>query len=231
MGEIKSKQESVEQKGEEKDEELERARGQIGSIFDQNSTGQERIETFVKKMGPILDSEFLDGESIRKAMESCTKFDKKEEFIKEMMSALEPVLTFKKNNPELFEQLRRTAVMNLEGMKPINDILYYGGRGDYLHIHLAPAGDFGLAKLKGQVLDGLQKLAEIVKNQENIKTIEATSWIVAKNPKLMEKLGFEVQGEIDEEFKQRHFQGDKRKISKATMSREELLKRYLKKEE
>jgi hypothetical protein len=116
--------------------------------------------------------------------------------------------------------------MSQEGMKPLNEIMYYGGRDDYIHIHLANARD--LKNLRALVLDGLQKLAEVIKNNEKVKTIEATSWIVAKNPGLMEKMGFEVEGEIDEEFRRRHFSDDKRKISKATIGREEFLKRYLK---
>ena len=149
------------------------------------------------------------------------------------MAALDPILVFRREHRHEFEQLTRKVVMEparQDGMTPLNEVMYYGGRDNYVHIHLAQAKDVGVSKLRALVLDGLQKLAEQIKGNEQVQDIEATSWIVAKNPKLMEKLGFTVEGEVDEEFRRQHFSGDERKISRATIKREEFLKRYLKKE-
>lgn len=211
---------------EEKDEELERAKDSFAVVFDNHKDGEERVRVITDRLGKILDSDDFDGEEVRKSLQTCSKTEDKKEFVDGVMLALQPVLTFRKNNPQAFEKLAREVAMSQEGMKPLNEIMYYGGRDDYIHIHLANARD--LKNLRALVLDGLQKLAEVIKNNEKVKTIEATSWIVAKNPGLMEKMGFEVEGEIDEEFRRRHFSDDKRKISKATIGREEFLKRYLK---
>jgi len=211
---------------EEKDEELERAKDSFAVVFDNHKDGEERVRVITDRLGKILDSDDFDGEEVKKSLQACSKIEDKKEFVDGVMLALQPVLTFRKNNPQAFEKLAREVAMSQEGMKPLNEIMYYGGRDDYIHIHLANARD--LKNLRALVLDGLQKLAEVIKNNEKVKTIEATSWIVAKNPGLMEKMGFEVEGEIDEEFRRRHFSDDKRKISKATIGREEFLKRYLK---
>lgn len=211
---------------EEKDEELERAKDSFVVVFKNHKDGQERVNVIAGRLGKILDSDAFDGEAVKKSLQACSKIEDEKEFVDGVMLALQPVLTFRKNNPQAFEKMAREVAMSQEGMKPLNEIMYYGGRDDYIHIHLANARD--MKKLRALVLDGLQKLAEIIKADEKVKTIEATSWIVAKNPGLMEKMGFEVEGEIDEEFRRRHFGDDKRKISKATISREEFLKRYLK---
>jgi hypothetical protein len=50
---------------------------------------------------------------------------------------------------------------------------------------------------------------------------------VASNPGLLEKLGFEIEGPIDEETRKKHFADDPRPISKAVISREKLLEKYL----
>ncbi len=220
--------EKLKPENEEEDQEIKQVKKSIEGIFEQHKNGSERVEVVIKKLSQFLDSDAFDGKKIKESLEACSQIEDKKEFIESIISALEPILDFRKSSPEAFEQMRRQAAMEQEGMTPINEILYYGGREDYLHIHLAPAKDAGIGKLRAQVLEGLQKLAEVIKDNKQIKEIEATSWIVAKNPKLMEKLGFEVHGEIDEEFRRQHLSGDERKISRATISRKEFLKRYFK---
>ncbi|MEK7664968.1 MAG: hypothetical protein AAB361_02400 [Patescibacteria group bacterium] len=215
---------------EKKDSEIERAKKSFATVFEQHKDGRERAEVVIKRLGGILDLDAFDGVKIKQSIEACSQIDDEKQFVDGVISALEPILTFRKNNPQAFEQMAREVVMNQEGMKPLNEIMYYGGHDNYVHIHLAHARDIGIGKLRSLVLDGLQKLAEVVKNNEKIEDIEATSWIVAKNPKLIEKLGFEVQGEINEEFRRQYFSEDERDIAMATIKREEFLKRYLKEE-
>lgn len=76
--------------------------------------------------------------------------------------------------------------------------------------------------------DGLRELARQVKEDERIKEIKATSWIVAANPGLLEKAGFTIGGAIDEKIKMEHFNDEDRPVFWAHMSRENLLEKYLK---
>lgn len=79
--------------------------------------------------------------------------------------------------------------------------------------------------------EGLQKLAEIVKENESLQVIAATSWIVARKTERLEELGFTDMGPITDEEREQHFKGDTRPINKAVISREDFLKKYLKAKE
>ena len=75
--------------------------------------------------------------------------------------------------------------------------------------------------------EGLEELAKTVKENQAVKRVEAISWIVADHPKILEKLGFTVVGEIDEEMRRKYYADDNRPIGRATVSREDFLRRYL----
>lgn len=62
---------------------------------------------------------------------------------------------------------------------------------------------------------------------ERIKEIQATSWIVASNPGLLEKAGFTVAGSISEEMRMEHFSNESRPVSWAQINREKFLKLWL----
>ena len=214
----------------ENDPELKRAKDSFVRVFNDYKTGEERVGVLKERMNALLMYGSFDDEAIKKLLESCSAAENEQEFVKNVFAALEPILMFRKENPEEFERITREIVMNKEGMKSLNEIMYYGVHGDLLHIHLAPARELGAMKLRTAIIEGLHRLAEIVKKDEEIKNIEATSWIVAhkSGAKLIEKLGFDIEGEVDGEFKQKHFKDEERKVSRAVMAREELLKRYLK---
>jgi hypothetical protein len=77
--------------------------------------------------------------------------------------------------------------------------------------------------------DGLRELARRLEQDASMKDVSqitATSWIVAAHPRILEGLGFTVDGPIDEEKRQRDFADETRPISKAHITREDFLKRY-----
>jgi len=94
-------------------------------------------------------------------------------------------------------------------------------------IHIAPKGDLNLGEVIKSIRTGFKKLAKQVKEDERIKEVQATSWIVASNPGLLERFGFTVEGIIDEKMKAEHFSDEKRPVAYAHISREELLKNIL----
>jgi hypothetical protein len=94
-------------------------------------------------------------------------------------------------------------------------------------IHVAPKGDLKLGAVIKAFRDGLKELARQVREDERIKEIQATSWIVASNPGLLEKVGFVVEGAIDEKMKTEHFSDENRPVSWAHMSRKAFLDKYL----
>ena len=149
------------------------------------------------------------------------------EFIGKVSELLRPVAVTKIDNPKLYEAIQQRKILEQKGYVKINDLFAYGlgESGDYLHLHIFPVkereGKLGLIK------EGMRELARIVEANKNIKVATATSWIVAKNPRMMQTLGFEIEGPIDEGIRKKHFSDDSRPISKAYITRQELLKRYL----
>jgi len=221
------------ERAEESANEIQMVKKITGEIFDSYKEGPERIKDILFKIKPFLEFNLIDGNKIREALEKCSTIEDKDKFIEKVLSSLEPILDLKNNNPQAFEKIQREALVERGGgrVKKINEILLYSEAPEgIIHIHLAPAKELakeqGIGGVKKLVIEGLEKLAEIVEKNEGIKEIRATSWIVAKIPQLIEKLGFTVMGEIDEEIRKKYFANDERKISTAIITREEFLKKY-----
>jgi len=209
------------------DNELERAKKRFGKIFDDHEDGTKRVEDILSRIRPFLESDLIDGKKIHKSLEQCSTIETKGEFIEKAFSALEPILDLKMNNPDAFEKIQREAFVEQSGFTRLNEVLSYGEYDNVIHIHLAPSKEIGIGKVRTLVREGLEKLAGIVKEKEEVKEVTATSWIVAEHPKLMEILGFTVKGEIDQETRERHFMDDNREIHRATMERKDFLSKYL----
>lgn len=189
-----------------------RIKEEIAKIFQSNGTGNERIQAIISKIKPLLSDEQFSG--ITPALQSLSSIEDEGEFVESVFLVLQPVLELKK----------RVTIAQRHGFVELNDVLSYGMGEDLVHIH---AESFR----KRPTQDGLQKLAEIVNKNENVRYIIATSWIVSKKPEWLEELGFTDMGPITEEEREKHFKDDTRPINRAVMSREDFLKRYLKKEE
>ncbi len=201
----------------------------IGDIFDNFSTGKERVCNLMSILEPFLkNNDIIEGEAIKKALEGCVTADQKDVFIKGVMDALQPVIDLKSADPGKFEQAQRRVFVKEGGFTSLSEVLSYGQYKDVAHIHLAPAEKYGVAKARRSMQEGLKKLAKIIVESPEIKTIEAISWIVAKNPKIIESFGFKNEGQIDEETKALYFDKEKRPVSRAVMTREDFLARYLK---
>ncbi len=115
----------------------------------------------------------------------------------------------------------------IEQSFPINEILYYGISGDNLHIHFEDASRFSNAKKEELMNNGLKNLAIIVASNPEIKKVTACSWMVARFPRQIKKLGFEIMGPVGKEVTQKYFKNEKRPVHWAMMSREEFLVKYL----
>jgi len=146
---------------------------------------------------------------------------------------LEPIVALRINQSKIFEKVQRENTINSNGNLKLSEVLYTSlneQNKNEIFIHLAPAEEFikenGIANLKKEVEKGLAKLAEIVESNKNIEKITATSWIVAKNPLILERLGFTVVGEISEKERMEDFNNEKRPVAKAFIERSDFLARY-----
>src|SRR3989344_1428111 len=115
---------------------------------------------------------------------------------------MEPLIVLRVTRAEIFERMHRENALSSDGNTKLSEVLYAGlreGSKKDIEIHLASATEFikekGIGNFKKEVESGLVKLAEIIKSDPNIERISAVSWIVAKNPLLLRKLGFTIVGE------------------------------------
>lgn len=130
---------------------------------------------------------------------------------------------------EELETRQREVFMSHGDFVPLSEALAFGVSNGTAHIHLAPSSALGIAALRADVEAGLRELARRLKEDEDLKGVEiikGTSWIVAKNPRLMERLGFTIDGPISEEERATHFSEESRPVAAAHMDREDFLARY-----
>lgn len=129
------------------------------------------------------------------------------------------------NSSGILEYFTSSVKFIKENVKKINK-----EDAETILIHLPPAKEFikaeGMAKFKEEIVKGLIELAKVIKLHPEIKKIYSISWIVAKNPILLERLGFTIEGQISEDEKKKHFTEETRPVAKAFMTSEDFLNRY-----
>lgn len=204
----------------------------LTQVFDNGAEASKRTDEFEKRLksflvvgdGGCLSQFEIDG--IRNKFQSYCSLEDKEEFIKQGLDSLKPLIEWKKNNEAAFEAKMRENFVSASGFTRLNESLSYGKDKDDIHIHVAPSETLSVGQKLNLLKDGLRRLQEIVKNDEEIKLVSATSWIIAteKGQGIMEKLGFEVTGLISKELKERFFRSETRPVFGAYIKREDFLK-------
>ncbi len=188
-----------------------KAREEIVKIFQSNKTGNERVGVIVSKIKPLISDEQLG--IITPVLQEMSTIEDEGAFVEGVLSVLKPIIELKK-------RVDSKTITQRHGFTELNEVLSYGIGDGLAHIH---AGSFRRRPIE----EGLRKLAEIIKKNEDVRVITASSWIVARKPEWLEDLGFTDTGPISEEEREKHFKDDTRPINKAVMSREDFLKRYL----
>jgi hypothetical protein len=224
---------SNENKDIKKDEDALKLEEYLHNVFIEYNNGQGRIDKILKELNPTIENNYfkqkfsqkVDIKELLKSLTDCAGIETEEKFVQKTFSLLNILLELKKLNPKDFEKVHRETFS--EKFIRLNEILSYGKSGDTIHIHFADAKTLTIKEKINFFIDGLKKLALIVKDDEEIKQINGTSWIIAKNPKLIERFGFTYAGKIDEEMRDLHFRDEKEKVEWAYMERDEFLKKYL----
>lgn len=213
----------------EQEDAISGARRELESFSHKFADPQQRYAELEKRIEPVfknIGDVFLPPEQqaeIRKQLQSCSTIEDPVLFTDAAMAILLPVIKVREEHKKEFEEAQAKAMNELSGFTEINRLLSYGKDGDRIHIH-APFGRTVEGKLK-LYREGMRKLAEIVENDPEVKKITATSALVAEHPSLFERAGFEIS-EVPEWIKEEHFDGQKN-IKKASISRDEFLKRFL----
>lgn len=192
----------------------------------------DRVAILLNKTRLLLshiDSGLLSedqAQTVYDGIEACSAIDDQEVFITSLLDVLKPLIDLQTTNFSELEGAKIEAINEAHGWNKLNQLLSYGKSGPVVHLHV-PAGESVLNK-REQYYEGLAKLAKIVEADPEIQWIEETSFIVAEHPGLFTRDNFTIS-EVSQEFKQQHFPGD-REIKKASLDREEFLKRFLPKQ-
>ena len=180
----------------------------LGMIFDSNNSGPERTGALLKRLEPFLTSTLIEGESIRQSLRELPAIEERGQFVESTFSLLGPFVDLRINHEEEFDRLR-------PGDTPVtlvNEIFAYGLYENSADIHLGLSG-LPMGEIKKLFIEGLKELAKVVNDNKKIIVITGESWIIAKNPGIVEKLGFTI---------------DDKNARSASISREDFLGRYLK---
>lgn len=159
---------------------------------------------FADEAGAILESAlraFLNPQNVREAARRHERMIREEEVSRHPDRRLSP-----------------------EGM------LVYGVDNETVHLHIHPAKTLTEKEKREDLNIGLRTLAKKLQEDPTLKDvtqITGTSWIVAAAPNMMRGLGFTIDpNPLDPEFLQKHFPDEKRPVRRASMPREEFLKKY-----
>ncbi len=208
-------------------EEYRKAKTRLLEIF-QNKNRDEIKEMYseIRRFATIINWD--PEEAVRKIEESYNQ-ENPDVFVNTSFEAVKDLIDHRIEHPEAFERVRREGVLQHQGNVKLSELMYYNMdmENNTAFIHIAPKGDMKLGEIIRSFREGMKELARQVKEDERIKEIQATSWIVASNPGLLKKAGFIVEGAIDEKTKIEHFDNETRMVSWAHISREDLLKKYL----
>ncbi len=172
--------------------------------YNLNDNNKDRIEKILSgiKVFFDMDDSPLDTEEIKEAFRACTG-ETKEEFIESLMVAVKPFIDLKVSDPVLFEEWERSLFMTGDKDHKINQLVGYEEDDDgWLNMHFASnkyISSDQKRKLPKMFVESMRHLAELAKKDESIRGINAESWIVAKHPKMVERYGFEVTGEVPEQ--------------------------------
>lgn len=125
------------------------------------------------------------------------------------------------------ERNLREILLNNPNIKEINELIAYDfDEEGNMHLHVLPNQHSTITEKMTLMKQGLKLTANILIGHPEVKFLYATSWIVAENPKLLEMLGFTIEGEISEIERTTEFSDEQRDVWKAVIPREDFIDRY-----
>ncbi len=202
-----------------------RVRLSLVDSFDRNGGASGAVAKISQRLANYHELLEQTPEELKAALAACSQIEDKDEFVAQVLQILEPLLILKQQDPVRWETVARREFVRNGGFEQINDLLAYSIEGDTLHLHVPPNETTPIKVKINLIKDGLKKVAEVIKEHPEVEHIIGKSWIVASHGSLLERLGFTVE-ELSDEVKARSQELDPRDIALASISREELLKRY-----
>lgn len=205
----------------------------FSEIFRNESDPEKRLANIYSRVPKFFDPtdnhlDEADIQTMKNHLENVSKIEDADEFLSEGLKAFTPLINWHNEDKISFEKKLRENTVASKGFTPLNEMVTYGKEKDFIHIHVSPSETLGLSEKIMMTKDAFSKLAEIVKQDENMKEIVASSWIVAANPGLMKNFGFTVDEPIsgDELKEEKENAAHQRPEATARISRDDLLRIY-----
>src|SRR3989344_7509668 len=193
------------------------------------------LNTTIEEYFKYLERNIFPQEIKDKAQASlriCAEIPNKKNFIKCVMQSVQPFIYIRATYPKEFEEVQARINNKEQGYIELNRVVTYEKIGNTIHLHHSPAKTLKAVRLYALYRDAMRKLAKIVKGDQEIEKIDAVSWIVTKISEVFEENGFTVKRLDKSPNSPDSFdllKKDAEKISLASVSREEFLKRFLNK--
>ena len=206
----------------------EETRSALGTLFDANPDPEQRRGLVREKLRIFNKKEGEFSEAVRLATQAGL-LENREAFIATAVKALEPIITLRVEEPEMFQDIQQRGRVVDSNFIPLSELLSYElGEDGWMRLHVADKKGVPPLELYGLMRQGLKKLAKFLKEHPEIPGAVGTSWIVAdkQGARLLKMLGFTMEGPIQEEMRQAYFAEETRPIAISRISREEVLKRY-----
>jgi len=165
--------------------------------------------------------------TITEQLEGIEEAQDVDAFTTHVLRAFKPVVTYIKANPREYQKEQQGDAYLTENGDRLNELLHYHiGADNNMHLHVFPNMFTSQGEQLRLLREGLQLAAEKLRDDTTVQKVYATSWIVTENPRLLEMLGFTVEGPITKEEQEQLFGGEHRVVSRASIPREEFIDKH-----
>jgi hypothetical protein len=197
-------------------------------LFDQLPDSKERQRQFESKLKFFFKGEPDIRASALRTIEASAIQDR-EKYLQETLHAIEPLLRFKAEQPDAYDALRYPLQHADYDYELLTDFLGYEfSSNGWIVLHVPENKGKSPMELIAGFRASMKALATFLKQHPNVPGVLGTSWIVADKhgAKVLERMGFTIDGPIDEELRLEYFADEIRPVAKTHMTREEVIAKY-----
>lgn len=207
-----------------------------GDWFDSESDPAHRVDMMARALEPFCEHIGEEGKAVSQNVRELESELDRDRFIGRFLEATQPIVEIRRSNRDQFERILQQSSEIMSDRRFLSDLLTMENEvhDGEVRLHLYDTSDLrkygeasGIKKSKMVLADlerGLKNLAKIVEANPDIQRVNGYSWLVAKQPALFERYGFVV----DAGGPTASTKPEGRPKQGATISREELLRRFLK---
>jgi hypothetical protein len=169
----------------------------FGETFDKFESTDERVREVLDRGVHRLESVVPDEEVLEAARTNLSnvRATDRDAFVLESIEAMKPVTEYRTAHYKEFQEASRRNFMEQPSFTPLNEVVAIDTEvaPGVIGLQIAPAED--VPNLRGVVEDGLRKLAERFRDDPELQKVWGKSWIVKEHPRLVERMGFTLEGE------------------------------------